>query len=110
MSNLTPIHRTKQPRRPHYLREWCEKYGLRQSDLANELNTDKSIVSRWFSGATPSTEWQARLGALFDVEPEAIFRHPDEDWLVRFFKDRTKDEIERIKATLEAAFPRRVTT
>jgi hypothetical protein len=33
-------------------------------------------------------------------------RLPDDDWLVRFFKGRNKDEIERIKKTLETAFPR----
>lgn len=69
-----------------------------------------SLVSRWFSGSTPGLDWQQRLAALFHTEPESLFRHPDDDWIARFLKDRAEDEIERIKATLENAFPRKTGT
>jgi transcriptional regulator with XRE-family HTH domain len=33
-------------------------------------------------------------------------RHPDDDWLTKFFHHgRSADEVERMKKTLEAAFP-----
>ena len=32
-------------------------------------------------------------------------RHADEDWLTKFFGDRSADEVERMKKMLEAAFP-----
>lgn len=83
---------------------------MRQSDLAMEIGADKSTVSRWYGGASPSLEWQERLAALFGVERASLFRHPDEDWFMRFFEKRKQDEIERIKTMLEAAFPERTGT
>lgn len=105
MPNVTHIHRSKQPNRPHYVAEWAELRGYKQADIARELGADKSVVSRWWSGSTPSLEWQEKLAALFKCERESLFRHPDDDWLRRFFDQRSREEIERIKATLEVAFP-----
>lgn len=104
---LSRIHKGKQPRRPHFIAEWAGRRGLKAVDLARELNADKSVVSRWYNGASPSEEYQDRLAALFGCDPESLFRHPDNDWLTRFFQGREQDEIARIKATLEAAFPKK---
>lgn len=106
-ADITTIHRNRQPSRPHHIPEWAAARRLSQADLARELDADKSVVSRWYSGATPSKEYQDKLAALFGTDPESLFRHPDDDWLAKFFRDRSRDEIERIKATLETAFPRR---
>lgn len=73
MADHAQIHASKQPKRPHFLPEWAEKRGFRQADLARELNADKSLISRWFSGATPSETWQARLAALFQCKPEGDY-------------------------------------
>lgn len=105
--DVTMIHKGKQPRRPHYIQAWAESRNLRPVDLATELGADKGSVSRWYAGASPGIEWQEKLAALFHIEPESLFRHPDDDWWTRFFADRSRDEIERMKATLEAAFPRK---
>lgn len=109
MSNLPQIHKSKQPRRPHYIQAWAEKRDLTQADLTRELGADKSLVSRWYSGTSPSNPWQEKLADFFGCEKESLFRHPDDDWLARFFRGRKADEVERIKATLEAAFPRKST-
>jgi len=101
------IHGSKQPRRPHFIVEWADVRGLTQAEIAKEIEADKSLVSRWFAGATPSEDYQNKLAALFHCEPQSLFRHPDEDWMTKFFKGRRKEEIDRIKATLEAAFPRK---
>lgn len=82
-----------------------QKRGLRAVDIATELGADKSVVSRWLKGTTPGPEWQDKLAALFECEPEALFRHPDDDWLTRMFRDRSEEEITRMKNMLEAAFP-----
>lgn len=109
MNEITRIHRDKQPRRPHFIPEWAERRDLTQADLARELGADKSVVSRWFNGTTPGIEWQKQLADLFHCEPESLFRHPDDDWLSRFFQNRSREEVERIKTMLEAAFPHKKT-
>lgn len=100
------IHAGKQPRRPHFIPEWAQKRHLKsQAELAKELDADKSVVSRWYGGASPSEEWQEKLADLFGTTKEGLFRHPDDDWMARFFRKRTADEVERVKQMLEAAFP-----
>lgn len=107
MNNVTSIHRGKQPRRPHFIEEWMEARGLKPKDLFREIGVDKSIVSRWMNGASPSVEWQEKLAALFGTDPDGIFRHPDDDWLARFLRGREREEVERIKTVLEISFPRK---
>jgi transcriptional regulator with XRE-family HTH domain len=105
--HIETIHRSKQPRRPHFIPEWAETRRLTQADLARELDADKSVISRWFSGSTPSLEYQERLAALFACEPASLFRHPDDDWLSRFFTRRSREEIDKMKQMLEIAFPQK---
>lgn len=109
MSKVVRIHQRSTPNRPHFIPEWAERRGLKQSDIARELGADKSIVSRWFHGTSPSDFWIERLAAFFGCEKESLFRHPDDDWMAAFLRGRPAEEIERIKATLEAAFPRTAT-
>ena len=105
-SELPTIHPSKQPRRPHYIGEWMERRNLKAIDLAREIGADRGLVSRWLDGASPGKEWQQKLGEFFGCGEDGIFRDPDEDWLRRFFEGRKREEIERIKATLETAFPK----
>lgn len=107
MSKITTIHGKKQGRRPHYISEWCEKRGLSQADLAKKINADPSIVSRWFTGSTPSEVWQTVLGEYFGCGNDGIFRHPDDDWMAKFLRGRSAEEIERAKTLLKTAFPRK---
>lgn len=96
----------RQQNRPHYVREWAEFRGFKtQADLAAEIGADKSVVSRWYGGSTPSKDWQEILASLFSCDRESLFRHPDDDWLTRFFRDRSREELDRMKTMLEAAFP-----
>jgi len=105
MADITKIHPSKQPRRPHFIPDWADKKGLSQAELGREIGADKSVVSRWYSGSSPTAEWQSKLSEFFEIEPEALFRHPDDDWIRRFFEGRARDEIERAKKMLEMAFP-----
>jgi transcriptional regulator with XRE-family HTH domain len=106
MEKITTIHASKQPRRPHHIEDWAIKRGMSQTDVAVELGADKSVVSRWFNGTSPGLPWQIKLAALFECEPESLFRHPDDDWMSRFLRGRSTDEVNRIKATLQTAFPK----
>jgi transcriptional regulator with XRE-family HTH domain len=80
---------------------------LTPNELAAAVGADKSVISRWYSGTAPSKQYQERLAAIFGCERDSLFRHPDEYWLAKFLRGRSAQEIERIKATLEAAFPRK---
>lgn len=117
MNKIVRIHASKQPRRPHFIPQWAKRRGLNQADLARELGADKSVVSRWYAGASPGDQWQIRLAALFHIETEALFRAPEDDWLKHLFDkrknlkellaDRTEPELDRIEQILRAAFPPR---
>lgn len=96
------------PPRLHYIPEWAERRQLRQADIVEALNgrVDKSTVSRWFNGALPEQPNLEAIAGVFGLdEPISLFRHPDDDWLARFFRGRTQDERYRIRQMLEAAFP-----
>lgn len=105
MADIERFKRERQHQRPHHIDDWCRVMGWRQVDLAERLDTDKSLVSRWFNGASPSKHWQQKLAEVFHIQPEWLFRHPNERWIANFFEGRTPEEIERIKKALEALFP-----
>jgi hypothetical protein len=102
---MEKIDATKQPRRPHYLREWMERRQITAAELARQSGASKGVISRWLDGASPSQEWHDKLRDFFHAGKEGIFRHPDDDWFTQFFEGRSREEIERIKRTLEVAFP-----
>lgn len=110
MAQPTRIHADKPSRRLHFLIEWAELRSLTQADISRELDVDKSSVSRWFAGSVPTEKHLFPLAGLlgFEDEPAALFRHPDDDWLARFFRGRDQEERARIRQTLEAAFPRKL--
>ena len=118
MTNPPKIHANKQPRRPHFIEQWAELRHLRQADLARELGADKSVVSRWYAGGSPGLDHQERLAALFDIDREDLFRHPDDNWLKRLFErrqelvellqERNDSELDRIEQMIRLAFPKKV--
>ena len=107
MAKIEKIHGSRTPTRLHYLPQWAERRGLIQADIARELGVDKGTVSRWFDGYLPKEQSIPQLCGLLQIEPGALFRHPDDDWLSRIFADRNDDERARILAMIEAAFPRK---
>lgn len=79
---------------------------MRASDLIEQLDADRSTVYRWLDGQMPQPHWQERIAALFSIEPDVLLRHPDDDWLARFFQGRNEEEIARIKQAMELAWPK----
>lgn len=111
-SAIPRIYGNRQPRRPHYLPHLMERHGITRADIIEAIDVDKSQLSRWLDEdkpATPSPEWAKKLGEFFGKghDPVDIFADPDVDWLSRLLRDRSAEEIERIKAMIEAAFPAR---
>ena len=101
------IRQPKQGRRPHFIPEHAAAKGYKQRDIVKLIDADKGQVSRWFAGATPLEEWQEKLARLLGTTPDGLFKHPDEAWLANFMAGRSEKQVEKIKATLEAAFPDR---
>lgn len=105
MARPTRIHKDKFPIRFHYIPEWAARRKLKQADIVRELASDvnKSTVSRWFSGVVPAEAHLIALTELFAAgEPAALFRHPDDDWIARFFRDRSPAERDRALRLLKA--------
>lgn len=55
------------------LREYREKAGLRQVDIAKKLNVDQTAVSRWESGENRiSRKYHKKLAKLYGVTAEEL--------------------------------------
>lgn len=105
------IHKGKTPPRIHFISEWMEKRGIRPADIVENLGVNKGTVSKWGAGALPSEDNVLALAALFEIDPNDLFRHPDDDWIARMFLGRKQAEAEQMRAALaafmEQAFPRK---
>ena len=82
MDEIPHMAAGRQPKRPHHVAEWAERENLTPTEISIATGADKSLISRWFAGTTPSDKYQKKL------------------------RGRPKEQIEQIKATLEMAFPR----
>ena len=106
MSNIERIHQGKTPKRTHFIREWAEKRQMSQAELSRQTGADKSLVSRWFNkGMIPSEKNLETIAAAFHIEVASLFRDPSDDWLSRFFAQRSQEDRDRARQILEAAFP-----
>lgn len=105
MSNTVTIHAGKTPIRRHFIKEWAAHRNMRQAHIVREIGVDKGLVSKWFKGTLPGPDYLEKLAALFETTTESLFRHPDDDWLARFFRDRSDEEKQRARQLLELSFP-----
>lgn len=83
-------------------------------DLVNSLNEseshpylDKTQVYRWLRGVLPHPEMQRRIEGVLNLDENGLLRHPDQDWLARFFEGRSREETERIKKAMELSWPKK---
>ena len=106
MARPIRIHTDKLPSRLHYVVEWAEKRGLKQADIVRELGVEKSTVSRWFSGRPVSEIYLVPLGDLLQIEPLAIYRHPEDDWMAERLRGKSKEVREQAIEILEAFLKR----
>lgn len=114
---LAAIYSKRQPTRPHYLAKLMARRDVSRADLIQAIGVDKGLLSKWLDERKPSTpgpRWAKDLGEFFAITPDPddfvdIFADPDVDRVRRFLHGREPDEIDRIMATLETAFPPRKT-
>lgn len=111
---LVALYAKRQPTRPHYLKRLMERQNVSRAALIEGIGVDKGLLSKWLDERKPSTPgpvWAEQLGRFFAASPDPddfvdIFADPDVDRLQRFLRGRQPDEIDRIMATLETAFPK----
>lgn len=104
MNNPNAIHADKTPVRIHFIVEWAERRNLKQADIVREIGADKGLVSRWFDGTVPKGEYLEKLAELFGTDVHGLFRHPDDDWLAKLFRDKSEAERERAINMLKLFF------
>lgn len=100
LAGVTSPARLKQQECSHHSADGADSRGLTQADFTRELDADKSVVSRWFAGATPCEKYQQKLADLFGCSRESLSQHPEDGWHSGFSAHRDRDEIERIKRRL----------
>lgn len=93
-------------KRRHFIAEWAELRGKRQTDIVRDLGIEKSTVYRWFAEAViPSEKHLVPLADYLAVkEPVRLFEHPDDDRLLQMFRSKTDEQREKAIAMLELFF------
>lgn len=85
------------------------------ADLLEKLNdpdrpmalkeVDKSQAYRWLKGQMPQPQMQKRIADSLDMEdPAQLLRNPTDDWLARFFDDKTEKQKESAVQMLKLWF------
>jgi transcriptional regulator with XRE-family HTH domain len=104
MNNVRQDNGMSSDSKRHFIPEWTERRHLKQADIVRELDVDKGVVSRWFSGVIPSDKYLEPLAGLLETSVTGLFRHPDDDWIAKMFRDRTEEQKEGAIKMLKAFF------
>ena len=60
------------------LREYRERVGLRQVDVAKKLNVNQTAVSKWENGGNPiSRKYQKQLAKLYGITVDELLSDQD---------------------------------
>lgn len=93
------------PKRPRriYLQEWRDHRGLTQEQLANRLGTTDVTVSRWETGRSLlSTDVMAAIAEALDIEPQALYRHPDTPSADELLRGQPAEVIDQAMRIIQA--------
>jgi transcriptional regulator with XRE-family HTH domain len=86
-------NRGTMPKYRHYLREWRQKRGLTQEQVAEAMGTHRGMISRYESSQRGLTlEVQFRLMEVLDIMPAQFFSPPDEPSLDTMLRDASPDD------------------
>jgi transcriptional regulator with XRE-family HTH domain len=100
----------KSDRRRHFIPEWAAKRGVKQADIVREIGADKGAVYRWFAdGVIPTEKYLKPLADFLDADEVVdLFRHPDDDWMAKMFRDKTEQQKEAAIRMLNLFFEQHV--
>ena len=107
MSGVVPKIGGRRPPRL-YLREWMERRGVTQMDIANRLDVKSSgtISKKLAKPMQMSIEWLSAFAYALDVEVSQLYHHPDrptqEELLSGLDEPKRSMIVEMIKAAKRA--------
>ncbi|MEY9098865.1 transcriptional regulator with XRE-family HTH domain [Sinorhizobium fredii] len=104
MSNIKHLHVVDMPERLHFVPEWAQRKGMKQVEVALRIGATQGLVSRWFAGTVPSTDYLQKLADLFGTDIHGLFRHPDEEWIARLLRGRSPAERQKAVEMLMLLF------
>jgi transcriptional regulator with XRE-family HTH domain len=93
------------PKRPHrhYLREWRERRGLTQQQLAERLDTGADQISRWESGKRGmSADVLFALSEALNIEVVQLFRDPASPSIDDLLIGKTQERWDQAHAVVKA--------
>lgn len=87
----------------HYLREWRERRGLNQEQLAKMVRTSKSVISRFETGERHMKfEMQIKIMRALKITPPQFFSRPNKNLLVNIVPRLTPEDQERVAKIAKA--------
>ena len=87
----------------HYLREWREKRGLLQEQLAKMVGSSKSVISRLETGERPiKMEMQFKLWRALRIRPAQFFSPPGDPSLDALVSGESPEVRSRIAKFVKA--------
>ena len=87
----------------HYLKEWREKRGLFQEDLAKRVGSSGSAISRFETGERHiKFDMQAKLMQALGITAAQFFTHPDDTELEALIARLKPEHRERVAKIVKA--------
>lgn len=90
-----------------YITEWREFRGLSGEELADILDVNRATVHKWEKEQWRVTpDKQERLAMALKIQPEELWRRPDDPSIDALLKDQTP-ELKRMAADIVARMTKR---
>jgi transcriptional regulator with XRE-family HTH domain len=90
-------------RPPHFLREWRKFRKMTQQELADKLDTSKSVISDMERGNLQlSPKWARRIAPILETQPGYLLDHDPEELntdiidIWAHIPDRDKEQAARV--------------
>lgn len=80
-----------------YLREWRERRGLTQEQVAERLDTTKGMVSQFENGKRRlNDDWICGFAHVFGIDPADLLRNPQSPHPMQLLDELTQSQRESI--------------
>lgn len=99
-----PLQMAKKRMRKLYIREWADRLGRKQVEVAKAAGVGQSFMSLVFKGEKPGMSVEALLGIseLFGLSVNDLFRPPPERDVTERFAQLRPDQVAALGDLLDA--------